>query len=303
MPIDRVFMLEEWELVRDCLRAAERMNPAEAAQLRAGLEVLCHLVKALARCPEVLGSQRLGGERRSAATLVRLLCRQEGDLFRQPTKAVLGKSFLVAKINFLFALSYLSRSTGGAEPWEERLREVILLNVFLVLCEELFMGVLQDGEVPLTMRSRAARHLAQLWDHRLSRSLKDHARVVFALWSVKSRVAPTFGALMGVTELLRLSRLVHPVWLDFLQDRGGEPQSLAALEEFGLGSESGVDYRLLDARELYRFHRRRKDAAAARKLAGLPGPQRTIEDMLLCYLLGRNGRRAAASAASYSSCR
>jgi hypothetical protein len=53
----------------------------------------------------------------------------------------------------------------------------------------------------------------------------------------------------------------------------------------GPAGEQRPGARAPDPREFFRFFRRRRRNAALRRRAGMPGPRKTIEEMLLSYLL------------------
>jgi len=302
----RVFDPQEWQHVRECLEGIGQAGSPEARSARAGLQVLLHLAKAIALCPPLLRPQKLGGAHRSAATLAHLLSRRAGrnDLLNLPTKAVLGHSFQVAKINYLFLLRHLGRATPNGLGREQIFLDLIFLNVLTLMSEELLFAILQDEEVSGRVHARAAARLTDLWEHRLSWRARDLAPIIHSLWSVRGQLPPAdlngTGAMMGLLER------AHPAWGRFLGN-GGET-AVPALEEFlfdlsyeeilrarGAGKEgaqpagkqpSGAEAAPApDPREFFRFFRRRRRNAALRRRAGLPGPRKTIEEMLLSYLL------------------
>lgn len=232
-----LFSEQEWPYVRDCLELMGQFKPEEAKSAQANLRMLLQLGKAFTLAPAVLGEQKLGQASRSTATLAHALCRRAGnnDILNIPTRAVLGNSLQVAKINFLFLSTYLRRT--GPEGWraEEAFRGLILANVFNLMCEELFLALFQDPQVGPTVRHRAAAHLCELWEHRLTYSAKEFAPVIYSLWNARGEIPPAHGTLMGVSELLRLAQRIHPVWVDFLYNGLKDRGVFEALEEFIFG--------------------------------------------------------------------
>jgi hypothetical protein len=132
--------------------------------------------------------------------------------------------------------------------------------------------------------------------------------------------------------MMSLLERTHPLWGDFLRTVG--EAAVPALEEFllDLSHEQILEARAVglrdgrreggqhgapaharppegqppvspppDPREFYRFFRRRRKNAVLRRRAGVPGPRKTIEEMLLatCWEAGRTrsgwptGRRPA----------
>ena len=137
--------------------------------------------------PPLLRSQKLGGAHRSAATLAHLLSRRAGrnDVLNLPTKAVLGHSFQVAKINYLFLFRHLGRFSPNGLGREQVFLDLIFLNVLTLMSEELLFAILQDEEA--SGRVHDAAHLTDLWEHRLSWRARDFAPIIYSLWSVRIR--------------------------------------------------------------------------------------------------------------------
>ena len=143
-----------------------------------------------------------------------------------PTKAVLGHSFQVAKINYLFLLRHLGRSSPNGLGREQVFLDLIFLNVLTLMSEELLFAILQDEEA--SGRVHDAAHLTDLWEHRLSWRARDFAPIIYSLWSVRGQFPPA--GLNGTEAMMRLLDRAHPAWGRFLAN-GGEA-AVPALEEF-----------------------------------------------------------------------
>ncbi len=310
----------ERRAVESCLSLTERGDPAYASRIRSNLEALDELAQAISRYPSVLGSQELGNRPRSPETLVRRLC--AGSRFRRtlhiPTRAVLGKSFLIAKINFLSMLSYVfDLFENVAEV--DAVRDLNVGNIFALMNEDVFLAILESDAAEPELKEKAAYELINVWEGRLSGRHTEYAAALFSMWYARRDLRPIFGTLMGTSEILQLSGRIHPVWFDFLSEGTGTAGLAEALEEFifnlsyedlktvraemqsrGLSAvtpleaaaligRSGMlsDFSDTDPRELYASFQERRSNAGFRRRAGIPGPTGTIEEYFVSFLLAQ----------------
>jgi len=317
-----VFNNAEQRIVDRALTFAARRDPEYHLCLGTARAALHAIADGISRYPSITDTHRLRNKHRSLDTLVQRLCRATRDdrALQTPTRAVVGKSFLVAKIQFF----YLIRDMYQSHPlWRHRARSAadhIFTNVFTLMSEDVFISMLEDKTACARVRERAAAELAQIWEWRLSRNIEQFAPVLFSLWSSRARLRPIYGTMVGASELLHMSRGAHPLWSDFLHLHNGAPQVYQALEEFLfdlsyeelcllrremdlrslsavsrqevahiLGQEDRVPgHGGLDARWMYAFFQQRRNDAQFRFRAELPGPRKTIEELLMSFLLRRS---------------
>lgn len=314
-----IFNEEERRIVAECLARIEKKNTGQLAYIRDHLESLSQLAQAISRYPSILGTQKLGERPRSPHTLVQMLCRQPGHrrILHVPTRAVLGKSFLVAKINFLHLIKYVYASSLLLKSKTRAIQEAIATNIFTLMSEDVFLEIIEANDVTLPTKEKAALQLIGIWQWRLNRNITEYAPVLFSMWKARKHLRPIFGTLVGVSELYQISRQVHPVWSNFLADCAEREEVHQALEEFlfnltheelvtlrremrsrGMDSidprraasiigrsDFRSDFNDSDPRELYAFFRLRRQNARFRSRAGHTGPGKTIEEFLLLYLL------------------
>jgi hypothetical protein len=279
--------------------------------------------------PSILAAHRLGTSSRSVESLVETLCRDDipDMILHIPTKAVLGRSYSIAKINFLNMLRYIVRDVADLSPLEEKVLHLIAHNVFTIMAEEVYISIIENAASPELLRSNAAYLLARTWEYRLDSGVREFAPILQGVWSAREKLLPNFGTMLGFSELFTISGYIEPAWFDFLQsDEIGEDE-VHSLEEFifgmsheeilalrgemeqcgknALSREEALKhkgpksplYRYTgdDPRQLYRSFRDRKINARFRSRARLEGPKRTLEDYLMCYLLSHSGSVPGAS--------
>lgn len=285
------------------------------------INALKDLAKAISQYPSILGKQSLGGSSRSIDTLVDNLCVKDPmDLILHiPTKAILGQGFAVAKINLFFMLFYLVRDSEELKENKDRILEIINNNIFTLMAEEVFLSLISDKKVKLTVRTQAGYLLATVWEFRIDHGVKEFAPLLSNIWIARKKIKPVFGTMLGLSELFNLSRETDPVLLDYLLRPEIKQDELDALQEFLMGltyeelselygimekdgkstlSKKEInslvggkrmypEYREDDPRELYRSFQNRRRNSLYRSRSGVVGPKKSIEEYIMCYLLER----------------
>jgi hypothetical protein len=315
-----VFDDAESEILDLCFRLAkEKHLDNDAANLQAGVDSLTELARAISQYPSILGSRQWGSTIRSVESLVEMLCCSHAidKLMHIPTKAVMGKGFLIAKINLFFTMKYMTEQHEELSSISDKVLQHITNIVFTVMSEEVFLALIEDRTIDIDIRNRAGFLLANIWEYRLNQSVSDFAPILNSIWVSRKANCPSYGTMMGFTELSRLSQSVPKAWLDFLKIVETSEDQYHALEEFlfsltfeeiahlrqemtrmTLTSVKIEDVKTLlggtleypvfdesDPREMYQFFRHRKVNARFRKRAGKDGPTKTVEEYLMSYLL------------------
>ncbi|MCP4132416.1 MAG: hypothetical protein GY754_15700 [bacterium] len=282
---------------------------------------LLELGQAISLYPSILGQQRLGSTSRSVATLVDNLCLKDVmDLILHiPTKAILGQSFSIAKINFFLMLKYLRKEVADLEVSDESIRKIVSNNVFTLMAEEVFIAIISDKKIPFPIRTKAGYLLAQIWEYRIDHGVKDFAPMLTDIWSKREQLVPAYGTMLGISELFMLSKKMDPFWLEYLESDTFAQDDLDSLQEFLLGLsfeqmetlsekmevegkaslspkevESVIgtrfafpEYDKNDPRTLFKSFSHRKNNAIYRSRGDSRGPKKTIEEYLMCYLLSK----------------
>ena len=121
-------------------------------KLDENLVALEHQANALALYPSILDSNRLGGTERNLETLVSALSDRyrEEDVFVLPTKAILGRSYEIGKINILYVkvnFSLLPKNIdilGGEDPLSFVMNRMLSIMTVAIL---LICSVIPDSKL------------------------------------------------------------------------------------------------------------------------------------------------------------
>ncbi|TVQ24492.1 MAG: hypothetical protein EA383_11225 [Spirochaetaceae bacterium] len=272
---------------------------------------------------------------RSLETLVEALFRDGSrHSVLLPTKVAVGKGLMIARINTYGFLLKICDSSQALAEYHSALQHQWEFLIFSLLIENVYQTIVESTDrYTAAQRRLAAIDLLHLWEHRSDRNVPDYAPVILDLWRVRKRVAPVFGTMLGTRELLRISSLLESTWYSFLQEYGDDTETIQALEEFifGLSFEQisriraemdeqeitavdrddlvrlfgsdalGAEIENADPREMYRFYQRRAQEVTRRIISGRPGPRRTLEEILLVYLLDRNSKETIVASAGRTS--
>ena len=218
------------------------MRDASADQeelLRAALERLERTATLVRDTPSVAASWRAhGGQGFSGESLIELLCRvPEYDLdLHIPTKAVLGQSYLIAKINFWKALRYAVDPLMPPPALSDGLALELSQSIYSKLAEELFVSIVTDEAAQADVKVGAARFLARIWDERLAIQVDDFAPLLESVWRARSKLLPVLGTMLGTYEVFQLFREACDLrFLDYFGGDEVQEEQLLAFEEFLFG--------------------------------------------------------------------
>ncbi len=290
------------------------------------------LAEAISMYPPIMGKQQLGNISRSVETLIDMLCMKEDPdlILHIPTKALVGKGFLIAKINFFYMFLYLAKGIGDSREIQDVLHELKMIisnNIFTLMSEEVFLSIIEDRKNSMHIRTNAGYLLANIWEYRLDHGIREFAPILSNIWKAREQLKPAFGTLMGFTELFKLSQGLDPLWLEFIDQALSTEEETSSLEEFLFGlsfeeisrlrgfmelternclspedifqvigeSSAYPRYDPDDSREFYRSFRHRLINTKVRKRARLMGPKKTIEEYIICYLLSRPSEKGGLS--------
>ena len=161
-----------------------------------------------------------------------LLEYREGDkTLHLPTKAVLGKGFLVAKFHAFAAITKL-HSIQNFLKRNSKLNNATLAILFTIMVEDVYLNLLDDLSIPIDIRRQIAYSLIILWEHRIDQTVIDVAPVLDSVWRARRKIAPAFGTMVGTSELLLLSIEMDDQWRDFILKKLSEKDVSFAMQEF-----------------------------------------------------------------------
>jgi hypothetical protein len=306
----------EAQLVEEIETYLDARYPEESKLVKERFRCLQGLGEAISQYPSVRAIQIMRGEPRSEENLIEALSSfsSASHLFHIPTRVVATRSFLVAKFH---AFSMLSMLVRDIQVFYAPLRRVMLSIVCTLMAEEVYFSCLEDASFSHDTKISLANDLISLWDSGRDPRVIRHLPALESLWIARDAAPPIFGTMEGSSELIRISMDMGEDWHTFLIQETDHPETRWALEEFLFGlsyeeilkvrsrlarfglSAVGRDevrsyigsqpaYRTVkdaDPRTIYDFYIDRRDAAVFRKRIGLPGPQRTLEEIYLKYLI------------------
>ncbi len=316
-----VFTGEENDLILTILDIIRMKKPEEAEYITGRYTSLQDLAKTVSSYPSFHSTRTIGNSTFSMESLITMICKMDfaDQLMYVPTKVILGRSFVVAKINFILMLKYEADSIRKLKKYTSQIEELVTLNIFALMSEEVYLSLIQEEDIDMEIKTRAAVRLMNIWEYRLSQSAEDYAPMLSSLWKSRKHLSPIYGTMMGMTEMLQMAKNIDPVWFDFLGNSGNDESVFQALEEFlfnltyeelnsvrEMMHEKNISainkknienllhidhfystFQGADPREMLRFFKQRKKNAIYRNRARVAGPVKTIEEHILLFMLKR----------------
>lgn len=281
-----------------------------------------NIATSVARFPSLLERHELAGGTRTRTTLIESLIKHQDDgdrTLRLPSKAMLGKSLLVAKIHTLSDFAKFAKHSG---PEYEKLSKAFdtetNLSMFSLLAEDVYLNLISDTTQPIEFRREWALSLLLLWEHWNDQTSQNVAPVLQSVWTARRKLAPAFGTMMGTSELLLISMQMDDEWISFIKQKMGDNGVTQAMEEFLFGisteqiqtlrqilktqgipaigrdevskflgehvkADAGLDYR-----DFYSMYTIRRDNARSRARMHVEGPHKTLEDYFIQFVTAEN---------------
>ena len=316
-----VFTKKQQDMFDAVLPHLRDANPDRFETFLTRIDDLNDLAKSIARFPSLLERHRLAGGERTPTSLIDSLLehQNEGDaLLRLPSKASLGKGFLIAKIHTFSSLSKIAKHIGEDEKKVADLKNEAVTMMFSLLAEDVYLNCICDKTVDIDLRRQMAMSLLLLWEHRNDEAIEQIAPVLQSIWTARRKLAPAFGTMMGTSELILISMQMDETWTNFIKERLSDPMVSQAMEEFLFGisteqiqalrtilktkgipaigrdevskflgehvkADAGLDYR-----DFYSMYTIRRDNARSRARLKLEGPQKTLEDYFIQFITAQN---------------
>ncbi len=316
-----VFSESELELINSTLEVIRKKRRDEADYIDTRFRSLYDLASAISSYPSFYNTRKIGNSTFTMDSLIKMICEMDfaDQVMYVPTKVILGRSYVIAKINFILMLKYETDSILKLKGKVEDIADLVTLNIFALMSEEVYLSLIQDKDLDENLKITAATRLMNIWEYRLTQSAEDYAPMLSSLWKSRKHLTPIYGTLMGMSEMLQIAQNIDPVWFDFLSSSENDPTVFQALEEFLFNltfeeltkireemqrndissiSKSKIQsilhldnfystFETADPREMLRFFKQRKKNAEYRERARVPGPTKTIEELILKYLLKR----------------
>ena len=317
-----VFTDHQQKLI-DRLSSALAQNASDRVdRLQSRLTDVTNLAKAIAYFPSLLERANTTTSTRTPEALVETLIsyQEDGDTtLHMPSKAILGKGFLVAKIHTFFSMSKLAKNYAKMTDREvKEYSDETISMMFTLMAEDVYMNLIKDKNIALDIRREIANSLIILWEHRSDQTINDIAPVLQSVWTARRKLAPAFGTMMGTSELLMVTLQMDDQWNSFIRERLADPEVTQAMEEFLFGVSYEQILRLkgilrdqgvksigrdevsaylgervktdinLDYRDFYLLYTVPRDNARARQRLHLQGPKNTLEDHFFKFIMEQN---------------
>jgi len=311
---------EEKNILEKTLEIMDKDNyEPERLQIHNLSAALNHQAKAISLYPPITESTIFNSSERNINTLIAALTNKFNfyGIFVIPTKALMGKSFIVGKINFFYMIRLLLKNKFDNASLLERIDHRMLELVLSVLTEEVLVELISRQDTRIGIKERAVKALAEIWDRRTSPNIRNYIPDLANLWINRRLICPVYGTLRGTHEYYNLVARVDDVCRNYLLNVFENRDETWALEEFlfGLSFEdikylrhhmrnsnkqciAGSEIKELvnkssayfyddtqDPLELYKFFNIRKRSAADRRSDNIPGPGAPFEEYYLIYLL------------------
>ena len=309
-------------LVAKLMGALSIKSPDKIERLTNRMNRIESLAASIAQFPSLLERTNTTSSVRTPEALVDSLISypEDGDtILHMPSKASMGKSFLIAKIHTFFSMYKLARDyTDLPEKEVKEYYEETVSMMFTLMAEDVYLNLLHDKTLEMSFRQRLATSLIILWEHRSDQNMSDIAPVLQSVWRARRTLAPAFGTMMGTSELLLISIQMGSTWIKFIKERLGNQEVSQAMEEFlfgisfeqirtlrsilkdkgitaisrdevskFLGEEITMDANH-DYRDFYTMYTIRRDNARARTRMHLEGPHKTLEDYFIQFVMEQN---------------
>ncbi|PCH82943.1 MAG: hypothetical protein COB96_01325 [Planctomycetota bacterium] len=278
------------------------------------------VASALASYPPVFSETRLGERERGPETLVELLVLADDASIEMylPTRAIVGRSLVMAELNCWRLFSYICNELGldSDHPLPPDIDYWMHSCVYTRLAEDVLISLSMDADGEIHIRRAAVDYLCKFWESRHLYGARHFFPILAATWGARRRIRVSVGTMLGVSEIMRLLQSgCDPEFVDYFSRPSLDDDEHQAFQEFLIGvstekiqslaqlmerdgrkslspEEAGLGER--DSRKqshecvrFYEFFRSRYLQAAARRLRELPGPKKTAEEYVLGYFLDK----------------
>ena len=309
-------------LLDKLLEILRQKAPSKLETLEKRIRDVENLAAAASNFPSLLERTNTNNSVRTPEALIESLIsyHEDGDTtLHLPSKAILGKGFLITKIHTFYSMTKLARD--AAQMSEKEVKEYYdetISIMFTLMAEDVYLNLIHDKSLNITIRREIANMLIILWEHRSDQNVDDAAPVLASVWRARRTLAPAFGTMMGTSELFQMTFQMDENWALFLKKRVGDPDVSQAMEEFLFGISYEQILRLkeilktqgiksigrdevstylgehvktdisMDYRDFYLLYTVRRDNARARNRLHLPGPKKTLEDHYIRFIMEQN---------------
>ncbi|MGI6432389.1 MAG: hypothetical protein ACOXZ4_00760 [Sphaerochaetaceae bacterium] len=311
------FTSHEKQVLDSCLLILEQVDSPFASIVKSRMQDVEQLASIVDRAPSPSTDLLQQSGMRTTETLAKKLVEHGlGHVVDLPTKAVLGHGLTVSKLHLFGLLMKLLSAIEELVSVRSNVEQKYNNLLFTLMAEDLYTAIISTQENDSPWMQEAVHELITMWDLRTSGYLETFALAIRELWQARHTIVPTLGTLMGTIEIMTLSALLPPVWLDFLLSAAAVEEVGSSLEEFlfDVKYEELVELRSIMAQQnitvvsretawqmlgkeeipasennialaLYKSFMSRQQQAKIRAYRQDPGPKRSLEEYFVIYLL------------------
>lgn len=314
---------KEQTLVNTLFDRLKTISPESLEVIANRVADLERLTKNIAHFPSLFQQQNINADGKTELSMIESLLAQRGGdrILHLPSKAILGKGYIVAKFKTFMSMTKIANECGFPKSEIVEYQKATLNLMFTIMCEDVYLSLLENLSIPVDLRQQIAYSLIVLWEHRTDLNVLEMAPVLESVWSARKKLAPVFGTMVGTSELLLFSIEMDDQWCKFISTQLGDSEVSMALEEFLFGlsyeeisrvkqilrdkgisaigreevamflnkpSIQEVANEAADPREFFLDYSVRRDNAKARQRMNLPGPHHTLEDYYMCFVMQKN---------------
>ncbi len=319
----------EQDIVNAVYDGLKLISPESIVVLADRIADIEQLTLNIAHFPSLKQAQYHGAERRDIKTLVdSLLVKREGDkTLHLPSKAILGKGFIVAKFHTFCAMEKIASHSLKNDELLQKIRRACLDILFNIMAEDVYISLLDNTSIAVNLRTKIAMDLINLWERRSDKTATGMAPVLDTIWNARRNLTPALGTMIGTSELLLLTMSMDEKWCRFIAQKMGEEDAALAMEEFLFGisyeeiqklrknivsknigsigrdeaaeilgrpveyfnADTETEKEVFEPRDFYLLYSIRRENARARQRLNLPGPLYTLEDHYMHFLLETEG--------------
>ena len=197
----------EEELYKKMLSFLRKTSPESVSTVEHSLKELQILSASIDQFPSLLEKQTLTGGVRTPKLLIQSLIKHQsqGDnMLHLPSKATLGKGFVVAKIHRFSSMAKLVSRLNAPEDLVSSLNLATMTLLLTLMAEDVYLNLIRDKDEPMNFREEWAQSLLLIWDDRKDLTIESIAPVLQQVWLARRKLAPAFGTMMGTSELLQI---------------------------------------------------------------------------------------------------
>ncbi|MGI6439563.1 MAG: hypothetical protein ACOX0W_04750 [Sphaerochaetaceae bacterium] len=311
------FTEQEKKVLDDCIRTLHRLDSPFASIVSSRVRDVEQLAEIVDRAPSPNTDLFHKKKGRNKDTLAKKLLKHGlGHVVDLPTKTVLGHGLTVSKLH-LFGLLMKLISTGEElGEYKETIEKEYNDLLFKLMAEDLYTSIVSDQKIDARWVTKAAHELITMWDLRTSEYVESFGLALRDLWKARHTLVPVLGTLLGTIEIMKISALLPPIWIDFLVHAAENEEIGFSLEEFlfdlryeelallrlkmaemnvgvidrntayeMVGKSEPTHNELHVALDLYKSFMGRQHTAKMRSYRDEEGPKRSLEEYFVIYLL------------------